>query len=171
MSMSEDIIQGPEANKVIANYKSNQYKEAIEFMEAKGKLKSDLAKQFKNIQHDQHNLLEALADEEELENRYRTRQEESFCSDQHFGVKLQEMTNTILQQRVNNLEASVERLMEEQRLAYERLVRQKDEDLAKIKAEYEAKKATKNNWKDICGQALQFGIKVAIPWILRRIIL
>ncbi|RHZ73197.1 hypothetical protein Glove_232g121 [Diversispora epigaea] len=72
---SEALYQGgremhvirDKVNKVLANYKSKEYKEAIELMETMGKPQSDLANNLKTNQGNQQRLLETLAKEEILE--------------------------------------------------------------------------------------------------------
>ncbi|RHZ70579.1 hypothetical protein Glove_269g58 [Diversispora epigaea] len=169
----DGLTQGPEVNKVFANYKSKEYKEAIELMETMGKLQSDLANNLKSNQENQRKLLETLAEEEMLNRQYSTKQEEYGYSDQHLAAKLHEMHNLMEQQKVVNREnrEALERLREEQIIAFERLNRQKNEEIAQIKADLEIKRNDKEKWKEALGAFIQFGIKVAIPFILKRLII
>ncbi|CAG8535907.1 6443_t:CDS:2 [Diversispora eburnea] len=169
----DELPQGPEVNKVFANYKSKEYKEAIELMEIMGKLQSDLANNLKSNQENQQKLLETLAEEEVLNRQYSTKQEEYSYSDQYLAAKLVEMNNLMERQRIENLEA-LEKLREEQMISFERLNRQKDEEIARIKADLKIKKNDKEIWLDALNKIVEFGINfginVGIPYILKKFI-
>ncbi|RHZ89106.1 hypothetical protein Glove_19g394 [Diversispora epigaea] len=68
-SVAKKPLKNDKVNKVLANYKSKEYKEAIELMETMGKPQSNLANNLKTNQENQRRLLETLAGEEMIENR------------------------------------------------------------------------------------------------------
>jgi hypothetical protein len=113
------MMKSPEAARIIASYKQNQYSEAIDYMTQLGRTNAELARLIYAKEEAERLRLEALAREEEFRMKIEAQRHEREENERNFREKIAELQANIEQQHKSHEEMK-RRLIDERELAVEK---------------------------------------------------
>ncbi|CAG8659678.1 921_t:CDS:2, partial [Acaulospora morrowiae] len=168
---SEDLmIPSPEADKVIADFKSKKYKDAVNKLESIGVLQSKLAEEMRTNQDAQQKLLECSARENEMITKLEDLKSEREEMKHQFEKKMEEMNNTLQEQDIRNQRILGE-IKEERELAALMLESAKDHAIIEYEKELAKLKKDKEYWRDIlksCIPVVEVGLKFLMAIFVKK---
>jgi hypothetical protein len=119
LAYEESTMKSPEAARIIASYKENQYSEAIDYMTQLGKMNTELAKAVRAKGEAERLRLEALARECELCRKIEAQRREREENEKNIRNNALELQANIEQQK-NSQEEMQRRLIEEKEYTIKR---------------------------------------------------
>lgn len=159
--MLDNMLEGPESERVMAGFKSKEYQDAADILQLYGILEQRYVEEIKANQESQTKLLELTAREQELiaemENLKREHEEIRI----NLETKIKEINKCLIDQQIQNSQI-FEDLRDDHNLAIALLKSSEEEARRNLQKQIEQMKSKKEYWKNIIVEAmpiLLFGVK------------
>ncbi|RIA94415.1 guanylate-binding protein [Glomus cerebriforme] len=138
LAYEKSMMKSPEAAKIIASYKQNQYPTAIDYMNQLGRMNAELAKAMRDKEEVERLQLESLAREEEFRMEIEAQKRQREETERNFREKMEELQTNMEQQKRSHEEMR-QRYIEERQRAEEEMRRLNEEEKKELIRQQEIK--------------------------------
>ncbi|CAG8529308.1 16527_t:CDS:2 [Acaulospora colombiana] len=172
IEMDSLMMPSPEFSKVMANFKSKNYKDAVDKLESLGVLQSSLAGEMRRNQEAQQKILEFAAQENEMVTKLEEMKREREEMVRQIEKKMDEMNDALRKQEIRS-NAILEEMREEKDMAILTLRNAKENTIVQREKDLENLRKDKSEWQDILKTlvpVIQVGLKVLGAIFLKLLI-
>ncbi|CAG8682513.1 14977_t:CDS:2 [Gigaspora margarita] len=167
--MLDSMLEGPESERVIAKFKSEEYQDAVDILQLYGIFEQTYAVQLKENQESQTKLLELTSKEQELISEIENIKKEHEEIKTRLEMKIEAMDNCLIDQQIQNTKM-FDDLREDHNLAMTLLKSEEEKKIKNLQKQIEEMKPKKESLKKIALDAMPFllvGIKFFITHYMK----
>ncbi|RIB01642.1 guanylate-binding protein [Gigaspora rosea] len=148
LEMLDSMLEGPESERVMAKFKSEEYKDAVDILQLYGIFEQTYAEQLKENQESQTQLLELTSKEQELITKMENIKKEHEEIRRRLEMKIETMDNCLVDQQIQNSKM-FDDLREDHNMAMTLLKSEEEIKLKNLQKQIEEMKSKKEFWKKI----------------------